>query len=32
MVGFCDGPHGVMNGRYIEMNDSFVASYRNSGG
>ena len=32
MIGFCDGPHGVMNGRYVEMDDSFVDSYRNSGG
>ena len=32
MIGFCDGPHGVMNGRYVEMDDAFVDSYRNSGG
>ena len=32
MIGFCDGPHGVMTGRYVEMDDDFVDSYRNSGG
>ena len=32
MVGFLDGPHGVYSGRYHEVDDEFMDSYRNSGG
>jgi len=32
MIGFCDGPHGVYSGRYLEITDEFIDSYRNSGG
>ena len=32
MIGFLDGPHGVYSGRYLEMDDTFIDSYRNSGG
>ena len=32
VIGFLDGPHGVYTGRYCEIDDEFMESYRNSGG
>ena len=32
MVGFLDGPHGVMNGNYVEITDEIMDGFRNTGG
>src|SRR5574344_2052069 len=32
LYGFLGGPSGIIDGKYIEFNDEFIDSYRNTGG
>jgi 6-phosphofructokinase 1 len=32
MVGFLDGPHGVMNGNFVEITPEIMDGFRNTGG
>jgi 6-phosphofructokinase 1 len=32
VFGFLNGPHGIMNGKYVELDDARIAAYRNMGG
>ena len=32
LLGFCDGPKGIMTGRHIQLDDARVDRYRNQGG
>ena len=32
LYGFLGGPSGIIDGKYVEFNDKFIDSYRNTGG